>query len=109
MEVPLLPGTVLNVGYNWAMIRFSDVLLMYAEAVNEINGSPTPAAITAFEEVRKRAYRGNTALIGITPTDKAGFFNAIVNERFLEFGHEAIRKYDLIRWNLLVPSLQKQG
>jgi len=100
-RVPLLPGTVLNVGYNWCMIRFSDVLLMYAEAVNEINGSPTPEAIAAFEEVRKRAYRGNTGLIGVTPTTKAGFFNAIVNERFLEFGHEGIRKYDLIRWNLL--------
>lgn len=100
-RVPLLPGTVLNVGYNWCMIRFSDVLLMYAEAVNEINGSPTPEAISAFEEVRKRAYRGNTGLIGVTPTTKAAFFDAIVNERYLEFGHEAIRKYDLIRWNLL--------
>ena len=39
-RVPLLPGTVLNVGYNWCMIRFSDVLLMYAEAINEINGGP---------------------------------------------------------------------
>lgn len=104
-RVPLLPGTVLNVGYNWAMIRFSDVLLMYAEAVNEINGGPTPEAIAAFEEVRKRAYAGNTGMIGTTPTDKAGFFNAIVNERFLEFGHEAIRKYDLIRWNLLTTKL----
>lgn len=104
-RVPLLPGTVLNVGYNWAMIRFSDVLLMYAEAVNEINGAPTAAAISAFEEVRKRAYRNNTGLIGTTPTDKAGFFNAIVNERYLEFGHEGIRKYDLIRWNLLAAKL----
>lgn len=104
-RVPLLPGTVLNVGYNWAMIRFSDVLLMYAEAVNEINGAPTAAAISAFEEVRKRAYRNNTGLIGTTPTDKAGFFNAIVNERYLEFGHEGIRKYDLIRWNLLATKL----
>lgn len=100
-RVPLLPGTVLNVGYNWCMIRFSDVLLMYAEAVNEINNGPTPEAILAFEEVRKRAYRGNTGLIGTTPTTKAGFFDAIVNERFLEFGHEGIRKYDLLRWNLL--------
>lgn len=104
-RVPLLPGTVLNVGYNWAMIRFSDVLLMYAEAVNEINNGPTAAAISAFEEVRKRAYKGNTGLIGITPTDKTGFFNAIVNERYLEFGHEGIRKYDLLRWNLLAAKL----
>jgi hypothetical protein len=98
---PLLPGTVLNVGYNWVVLRFSDVLLMYAEAVNEINGSPTPQAIAAFEEVRKRGFRGNTALIGTTPTNKTDFFDAIVNERYLEFGHEAIRKYDLLRWNLL--------
>jgi hypothetical protein len=104
-RVPLLPGTVLNVGYNWCMIRFSDVLLMYAEAVNEINGSPTPEAIAAFEEVRKRAYRGNTGLIGVTPVTKAGFFDAIVNERFLEFGHEGIRKFDLLRWNLLTTKI----
>jgi starch-binding outer membrane protein, SusD/RagB family len=104
-RVPLLPGTVLNVGYNWSLIRFSDVLLMYAEAVNEINGSPTPEAIAAFEEVRKRAYRGNTSLIGTTPTTKTGFFDAIVNERLLEFGHEGIRKFDLLRWNLLATKI----
>jgi hypothetical protein len=104
-RVPLLPGTVLNVGYNWSMIRFSDVLLMYAEAVNEINNNPTPEAIAAFEEVRKRAFKGNTAMIGTTPTTKAAFFDAIVNERFLEFGHEGIRKYDLLRWNLLTVKL----
>ena len=100
-RVPLLPGTVLNVGYNWAVVRFADVLLMYAEAVNEINNGPTAEAIAAFEEVRKRGYRGNTSMIGTTPTSKDAFFNAIVNERYLEFGHEGIRKYDLLRWNLL--------
>ena len=104
-RVPLLPGTVLNVGYNWAMIRFSDVLLMYAEAVNEINGAPDAAAIAAFEEVRKRGYRGNTGLIGVTPVTKTGFFGSIVNERFLEFGHEGIRRYDLLRWNLLATKI----
>lgn len=102
---PLLPGSVLNVGYNWSMIRFSDVLLMYAEAVNEINGAPTAAAISAFEEVRKRAYAGNIGLIGVTPTTKTAFFDAIVNERYLEFGHEGIRRYDLIRWNLLATKI----
>lgn len=100
-RVPLLPGAVLNVGYNWSIIRFSDVLLMYAEAVNEINGGPNTEARNAYEEVRRRAFRGNTALIGTTPTSKDAFFNALVNERYLEFGHEGIRKFDLIRWNLL--------
>lgn len=105
---PLLPGSALNVGYNWVVIRFSDVLLMYAEAVNEINGSPTPQAISALEEVRKRAFRGNESRIGTTPVDKAGFFNAVMNERYLEFGFEAIRKYDLIRWNLLAAKMTPQ-
>jgi starch-binding outer membrane protein, SusD/RagB family len=106
-RVPLLPGTVLNVGYNWSVIRFSDVLLMYAEAVNEINNGPDAAAIAAFEEVRLRAFRGNTNLAGVTPTTKAGFFDAIVNERWLEFGHEGIRKFDLLRWNLLNTKLNE--
>lgn len=105
-RVPALPGSALNVGYNWVMIRFSDVLLMFAEAENEING-PTPEAIAALEEVRKRAFKGNEDKIGTTPTDKAGFFNAIVNERFLEFGFEAVRKYDLIRWNMLATKIEE--
>jgi hypothetical protein len=106
-RVPLLPGNVLNVGYNWVLIRFADVLLMFAEAENEINAGPTAAAIAAFEEVRKRAFKGNESMIGTTPTDKDGFFNAIINERYLEFGHEGIRKFDLVRWNLLAQKLEE--
>jgi hypothetical protein len=103
-----VPGSnPINKGLNWVLIRFSDILLMYAEAVNEINGSPTPAAISAFEEVRKRGYLGNTGLIGITPTTKTGFFDAIVKERLLEFGAEGIRKYDLLRWGLLDTKLKE--
>ncbi|SEN39906.1 Starch-binding associating with outer membrane [Chitinophaga rupis] len=104
-RVPLLPGNVLNVGYNWVLIRFADVLLMFAEAENELNGSPTAAAIAAFEEVRRRAYKGNESKMGTTPVTKQEFFNAIVNERYLEFGHEGIRKFDLLRWNLLATKL----
>ena len=106
-RVPLLPGTTLSVGYNWSLIRFSDVLLMFAEAESEINNGPTPAAISAYEEVRKRGYRGNTASMGVTPTNRTDFFDAVANERFLEFGHEGIRKFDLIRWNLLAVKLQE--
>jgi len=91
-------------GLNWPLIRYSDVLLMYAEADNETNGAPSGAAITAFEQVRKRAF--GAATIGTTPADYNGFFNAIVRERSLEFGGEGIRKFDLIRWNLLAQNLQ---
>ena len=74
---------------------------MYAEADNEINKGASAADVAAFNQVRTRGYGGNASLIGTTPTDYTGFFNAIVRERSLEFGGEGIRKYDLIRWNLL--------
>jgi len=98
---PLLPGTGLALSYNCVLIRFSDILLMFAEAENEINNGPSSAAIAAMEEVRKRAYKGNESKIGVTTGSKTGFFDAIVNERYLEFGNEHLRKYDLVRWNLL--------
>lgn len=106
-RAPLLPGSSQNLGYNWPIIRFSDVLLMFAEAENEINNGPTPAAIAAFEEVRRRAFKGDATKMGTTPSDYAGFFNAIVNERWLEFGGEGVRKYDLIRWNLLDAKIKE--
>lgn len=90
-----------NFAINWPILRFSDVLLMYAEADNEINGAPSAAAVSALQEVQRRAYAGFETQIPATPTDKAGFFTSIVKERLLEFGGEGIRKYDLIRWNLL--------
>ena len=92
-------------GLNWPIIRYSDVLLMFAEAENEINNGPTAAAKTAFEQVRLRAYGGNASLIGTTPSTYAAFFDAIVKERALELGGEGIRKYDLLRWNLLETKL----
>lgn len=107
-RVPALPGPALNLSFNWSLIRFSDVLLMFAEAENEIKNGPTAVAISAFEEVRKRAFRGNVTRIGTTPATKAGFFNAIVDERYLEFAGEGIRKFDLIRWNLLAAKMAPQ-
>jgi hypothetical protein len=90
---------------NWPLIRYSDVLLMFAEAENEINNGPTAEAITQFEKVRLRAFGNDAAAIGETPSDYQGFFDAIVQERMLELCGEGIRKFDLIRWNLLGTKL----
>ncbi len=91
-------------GLKWQIIRFSDVLLMFAEAENELNG-PTGAAYDAINKVRRRGFglpMDAPSAIDITPgLDKAGFFDAIVKERSFELGGEGIRKYDLVRWNLL--------
>ncbi|ALJ00087.1 RagB/SusD family nutrient uptake outer membrane protein [Rufibacter tibetensis] len=94
-------GTNQTLGINWPLIRYADILLMFAEAENELNG-PTPEAKAALEEVRKRAFFDEwETRMPATPSSKDEFFKAIVNERYLEFGGEGFRKYDLIRWNLL--------
>lgn len=87
------------------MLRYSDILLMFAEADNELNGSPSAEAVNAVKQVRDRAYVGNLGQAGTIPTDKTGFFNYIVHERLLEFGGEGLRKYDLIRWNLWLQKI----
>lgn len=100
---PSVPATsdAAYYGVNWPLIRYSDILLMYAEAENELNGGPTAQAIDAFKQVRKRGFKGDETKIGTVPADKEGFFKAMVDERSFELGGEALRKYDLIRWNLI--------
>ncbi len=102
-----IAGTNQNLGIDWPILRYADILLMFAEADNELNGGPSGEAITALEEVRKRAFAGHEDKMGAIPTDYQGFFDAIVHERLLEFGGEGIRKYDLIRWNLLATTIEK--
>ncbi len=96
-------------GLKWQIIRYADVLLMYAEAENELNG-PTVAAYNALNQVRRRGYGKSIttpdATVDLTAgLSKSSFFNAIVKERSLELGGEGIRKYDLIRWNLLASTI----
>ncbi|MBR2647536.1 MAG: RagB/SusD family nutrient uptake outer membrane protein [Sediminibacterium sp.] len=93
----------------WQLIRYSDVLLMFAEAENEING-PTALAYNAINQVRRRGFGKPLSTPDATVDVPAGlsksaFFNAIVDERSFELGGEGIRKYDLIRWNLLASKI----
>lgn len=99
--VTLPTNTSFFFGLSWPMIRYSDVLLMFAEAENELNQHPTAAGTAAFRQVRVRAFNGDASKIGTIPTDYQGFFNAVVDERMFEFGNENLRKWDLIRWNLI--------
>lgn len=102
--------TVTNVkdkgtGINWPVLRYADVLLMLAEADNEINGAPTALAKEMLTRVRERAFaKASNKSAMVTEyinnlNSKEAFFNAIVDERAWEFGGENIRKFDLVRWN----------
>lgn len=98
-------GTSKGTGINWPMMRYSDVLLMYAESVNEMSG-PTAEAKEALSRVRRRAFDSSLwptkvdQYVTSVSGSKENFFNAIVNERAWEFGGELTRKSELIRWNL---------
>ncbi len=61
--------------------------------------------------MRTRAFRGDESKIGATPTDKEGFFRAIVNERKLELCFEggALRRTDLVRWGLQYDVLKAEA
>ena len=104
-QTPASNTAIQNFQLNWPLIRFSDVLLMNAEADNEINNGPSTNAQSYFKEVSQRGHNGNAALVPTIPIDKTGFFKLLVRERGLEFGGEGIRKFDLVRWNLLGTAL----
>ena len=97
-----------NDGITPIIIRYSDIILMFAEAENELSG-PTDRAKAALNKVRTRAYGGvsQTAYVESNSGSKADFLKAIQDERRLEFVGETIRKYDLIRWNLLKTNIDK--
>lgn len=93
-----------NTGINYPYMRYADVLLMYAEAANEVNNGPTAEAIDAFKQVRRRAFQeadwgekvdNYVAAAGA----KDDFLKLIQDERKWEFGGEGLRWRDLVRWN----------
>lgn len=85
---------------NWRLIRYSDVVLMAAEAAFETNDKPKAMAFVNL--VRKRARNSSDNPTGsIYPKDLSSIsFTDIVHERRIELAMEQSRFYDLVRWNL---------
>lgn len=81
---------------NIRVMRYAEVLLMNAEANNELGN--TAPALAALEEVRARARSGNNLILPpVTTTDKAALRTAIWNERRVELAMEFDRYFDVIR------------
>lgn len=105
LDTPPGKASAKGTGINWPMMRYPDVLLMYAEAENELNG-PTGEAQNALRRVRQRAFDPAywstkvDGYVSAVSSGKESFFDAIVDERAWEFGGEMIRKYELIRWGI---------
>ena len=112
---------------NWPIFRYAEVLLIYAEASNEING-PTQVAIDALNMLRSRARNTNiggihrdilpreltlqrsTGLVNLTLSNPlvstpTAFRNYIILERSRELSQEGKRWFDLVRWGILKSTL----
>lgn len=83
------------------VLRYADVLLIYAEAASQAEGGPSPEAYEAINQVRRRAYGMDSHVanpaVDLTGLDQAAFRNAIFEERAYEFMVEGKRWNDLKR------------
>ncbi|MFA7390487.1 MAG: RagB/SusD family nutrient uptake outer membrane protein [Proteiniphilum sp.] len=94
--------------YNIRLIRYADVVLMAAEAANELGS--TGEASDHLEMVRARARGTNASLLPkVTTTNQAEMRNAIRHERRVELGMEFDRFYDLVRWGIAQEVLHAAG
>ena len=106
---------------NYPFLRYADVLLILAEASNELNG-PTQEAVDALNMVRTRnnatprAYEqfeeGSTVRVdgvSIPVSPKATLRSSIIEERAMELALEGDRRWDLIRWGIYLPAMNAIG
>jgi hypothetical protein len=92
-------------GSDFIVLRYADVLLMYAEALNETGYSP--GALTYLNAVRARAGASVYTAAGLP--DQASFKAAVLNERRLELPLELHRWFDLVRTNTAADAFKNSG
>lgn len=101
------PDETAQCGSNFTIMRYSEILLIYAEALNEISG-PVTEAYDAINSVRARARNGNEDVLpDYNGLSKEEFRTAILHERRMEFVNEGIRWYDLVRTGNLIEFVKQ--
>ncbi|MBO9152156.1 RagB/SusD family nutrient uptake outer membrane protein [Chitinophaga sp. GCM10012297] len=96
---------------NFPVMRYSDVLLMKAEASNEVKGAPDADAYEAINMVRRRGY-GKPVNVPDADADvpagldQEAFRQMVRDERGRELAFEGMRKHDLIRWGIYISNMQ---
>lgn len=97
---------VLDGGQDWPILRFADIILMYAEALNELDD--LPGAITELNKVRSRAFDGQPDKLydSNSITSKEEFRDLLLHERRLELACENQRWFDLLRFGKAEEFLQ---
>lgn len=105
-----IPSAPNDDGVNKIYMRYAEVLLIAAEAANELEGAGSAAVY--LKEIRRRAFASaNQALKVDAYVDrligKQAMLDAIIEENKYEFTGELERKFSLIRWNLLKTKLDE--
>jgi hypothetical protein len=94
-----------NTDHDFPYLRYADILLMKAEALNELNNGPNADAYDAVNQIRKRARYNGTTELPILPDLKSlsydQFKDALLLERRHEFVAEGHRWFDLVRFKKL--------
>lgn len=97
-----------NADANWPFLRLADVLLIYAEALNELDRPGD--AILQLNKVRARSNADRASMGGSRAlSDKTLRRSAIIEERAKEFACEADRRWDLIRWGIYLDAMNAIG
>lgn len=92
------PAETGSSGANFPVMRYAEILLIYAEALNEINQGPTPEAYEAVNQIRKRARNGDESVLpDLTGLSYQEFQDAVLNEKRKETVNEGHRWFDLVR------------
>ena len=108
-----VPAANLDSDNNWIVLRYADVLLMYAEALNEQGYVADGPAFTYLNQVRLRAglliKTSNNANLALRIVNQAAFRLAIEQERRVELAFEGHRWFDLIRTDRAVTVMAGKG
>ncbi len=93
-------------GNDWPMLRYADILLMRAEALNELNG-PNQESIDLINQVRNRAGLEELMLSDFSSAQE--LTDHILQERAWEFYSEGLRRDDLLRQGVFISGAQERG
>jgi hypothetical protein len=102
---------------NASILRYAEVLLIKAEAINELYRQPNQEAYEAINQVRRRAFKvgeftdGTASVteedIELKNLDYRSFQQALRRERLFELTYEQVRWYDLVRWKTLIKTVKR--
>lgn len=96
--------------FNFPFMRYAEVLLIYAEAANEVNNGPTAEAIRQVDKLNLRnKSKLASAMSTTTSWNQVSFRSFILEERAKEFAAEGIRRFDLLRWGIYLQTMNALG